>query len=74
MPGHNNTGNHHLKNTKSFLANALINSVNFTKKYADGTNNCMIIGDFNYHWNKEIDTNHEVRRERHYKVYTKTSA
>ena len=29
----------------------------FLEKYADGTNNCMIIGDFNYHWNKPDDTN-----------------
>ena len=29
----------------------------FLEKYADGTNSCMIIGDFNYHWNKPDDTN-----------------
>ena len=29
----------------------------FLEKYADGTNSCMIIGDFNYHWKKPDDTN-----------------
>ena len=29
----------------------------FLEKYADGTNSCVIIGDFNYHWNKPDDTN-----------------
>ena len=29
----------------------------FLEKYADCTNNCRIIGDFNYHWNKPDDTN-----------------
>ena len=29
----------------------------FLKKNADGTINCMIIGDFNYHWSKPDDMN-----------------
>ena len=45
------TGGHHLKNTKSQDQFS-----GFLEKYADGNNNCMIIGDFNSYWNKPDNT------------------